>query len=289
MFCKNCGKEVEESAKFCDGCGTNLQGENVFFQNAISKATPIISDCKGISKRFFSKKPDSIIDIAKNNNSKVGILFIIVNVLLFGFVSCFNFSQIINKFTDSFFSELVHFIEEVAGNFVASQLSAIGGLEKVPVLYELFIPFAVISLGIFAVIIGSVYLIIKLKKLPFVPITSVLNCVGIASFPMLIALIFNFIVGFIFPCGTIFIFIFGVLTSLIFYYECNKEIFGNERPIIEISIVFITVLIVLAVAISIGYNMVGEKILDSMSGQLSDTTNEIVEEGISSYFDGLFN
>jgi hypothetical protein len=24
MFCKNCGKELEENAKFCDGCGSNV-------------------------------------------------------------------------------------------------------------------------------------------------------------------------------------------------------------------------------------------------------------------------
>ncbi len=293
MYCKNCGKEIEESAKFCDGCGTNLQGENVASQRSISKINPIINDCKTISKGFFSKKPDSIIDIAKKDNSKVGILFIIINVLLFGFVSCFNISQVINKFTDSLVSGAETLIKELLGGIATSQVmeqmgGGLGRIDNIPILFELFFPLAILSITIFVVIIAGIYLIQKIKKIELTPIIIIMNRVGISCFPMIITLLANFVIGFIIPYFTVFIFVFGILTSLIFYYECNKELFGNKQPIIEISIVFLTIIIVLAIAVSVGCNIIGDNIVDALSNELGNISGNLLEEGINSYFDGLF-
>jgi len=33
MFCANCGKELEEDAKFCDSCGEKVEAEEVEVQN----------------------------------------------------------------------------------------------------------------------------------------------------------------------------------------------------------------------------------------------------------------
>lgn len=38
MFCKNCGKEISEGTKFCDGCGTQL--ETTTQQNTVSAVKP---------------------------------------------------------------------------------------------------------------------------------------------------------------------------------------------------------------------------------------------------------
>jgi len=34
MYCKNCGKEINDEAKFCDGCGEAAQGETMNKQSA---------------------------------------------------------------------------------------------------------------------------------------------------------------------------------------------------------------------------------------------------------------
>lgn len=34
MYCKNCGKEIKDEAKFCDGCGEAVLGENMNNQSA---------------------------------------------------------------------------------------------------------------------------------------------------------------------------------------------------------------------------------------------------------------
>lgn len=41
MFCRNCGKQIEEDSVFCKYCGENVAPRNSFFQN------------KGFSTRFF--------------------------------------------------------------------------------------------------------------------------------------------------------------------------------------------------------------------------------------------
>lgn len=39
-YCKNCGKELEEGAVFCNNCGTNQTGSNSMTQNGMQNMNP---------------------------------------------------------------------------------------------------------------------------------------------------------------------------------------------------------------------------------------------------------
>lgn len=62
MYCKSCGKEVEEGAKFCSGCGTKtdeFSAEKVKSAEVESSAgmmEQICLECKGKGKKFSMMK-----------------------------------------------------------------------------------------------------------------------------------------------------------------------------------------------------------------------------------------
>lgn len=62
MFCKNCGKEIEDNAKFCTGCGT-IQGETQQIANTAIQEP---------SKKSKSKKIIGIIMLVLGGLSVLG-------------------------------------------------------------------------------------------------------------------------------------------------------------------------------------------------------------------------
>ncbi len=62
MFCKNCGKEIEEGVEFCPNCGTNNKEE---------KETVVVQNNTGIKS-------------TSNNSSKNWIVTLILSIFLGG-------------------------------------------------------------------------------------------------------------------------------------------------------------------------------------------------------------
>ena len=52
MFCKNCGRELDDGVKFCDGCGSPVSYDN----NVIAQESPVTSAESIVKASFLFKK-----------------------------------------------------------------------------------------------------------------------------------------------------------------------------------------------------------------------------------------
>lgn len=266
MFCENCGKEIEDNAKYCAGCGTELHAVK---NSNIALLNTIIVDSKEATKRFFSKDPSSIMEMGNKSESKIGIVLIFLNALLFGFVTCLNIAQVINRWLGNVLSSTESVLNKLLGSIFASYITEniSSPAEEMPVPFELLLPLMLVSLIITVIVICLVYIFLKVKKGSPKPFYSICNYVGLASFPIIVALLINLVIGLLFPYLAIFFFVLGVLISLIYLYESLKNIFEVEKPIIQTAIVFMAILVVIAIAISIGLDAVEDAIVDAISNE----------------------
>ena len=276
MFCQKCGKEIDDNARFCANCGSELSTVN---KNEFAVLRSLGLDIKEVTKKFFSKNPSSIMETSNNHKSKIGLVFILINALLFGFTTCLNVVQIANYWLGNVVSNSKAVLEDLLGNIVTSYLSdeISSSISEVPISFELFWPLMLMALIISAIVICLVYILLKVEKKPLKPFSSVSNCVGLASYPMIVALTVNLIVGLIIPYLTIFFFVMGILISLIYLYEGLKNIFEVEKPIIRSAIIFMAILIVITIAISIGLNAIEEAILDAISSGTGSVLGELIK------------
>lgn len=284
MFCNKCGKEVEVSDKFCDKCGANLQEVS---NNNVKETSNIACDRKRILKKFFSKNPASSIEETKNIKSNICIFLIVLAILLFSFVSCLNITQCINRglssINDGINSTATNLLGGL-GNQVAGYLSNL----EISFLIELFIPYLIFAIVVTGIVYGGIYFTLKVRKLPSPDIACTLNMLGTSSLPIIIALILNLLLGFVFPQATPFIFVIGVLVSVIFVYETIVTLTNNEhKPIIEIATI---VLVVLLVGIII-LNITMGQITNELKNLLMSKADEALKGGtdlISNFLGSIF-
>lgn len=282
MFCKNCGKEIEDSAKFCDGCGASVEGTTS--QNS-GAAKAILGEIKVLFKGFFSKNPCSVIEISKTSESKFGVIFILFNAILYGFAFCCNISQVLNNGMNSVISSAESAVSDLIGGFgsalaedAISELS--GGIEKIPVLWDLVLPLALIDLVVTAIIIACIYIVLKVKKQPLNPLANTLNIVGVAGLPIIIACALNLILGLILPQYTLLIFVIGVLASIVLLYEGLKDIFKVEKPLFEIIIMLSAVLVIATIILNIALDKVGESFLNMISSEFSNVFGNALKDSL---------
>lgn len=284
MFCNKCGNEVEVSNKFCDKCGANLQ--EISNQN-VSKTSNIACDCKKVLNKFFSKNPASSIEETKNVKSNIGVLFVVLAILLFSFVSCLNITQCINRGLSSINDVINSTATNILGG-LGNQVSGYLPNLEISFLIELFIPYLIFAIVVTGIVYGGIYFTLKVRKLPSSDIACTLNMLGTSSLPIIIALILNVLLGFVFPQATPFIFVIGVFVSEIFVYETIATLTNNEhKPIIEIAII---VLVVLLVGIII-LNITMGQITDELKNLLMNKADETLKGGtdlLSNFLGNIF-
>lgn len=178
MFCSKCGKNLTDGARFCDGCGAQVDGMNSN-PNEIPKTqvqtagNSTVNNALGTVKGFFSK--DTVKTVCESAQSK-GMEWLIlgaVSALVYGLALYLNFEQVIESILGS-----------TSGMFDV-------GLEK------LFFYGLLISVGVFFLMSVTIYGAMKLVLKKEVSFTSVLNLVAAASLPMTIAHAGNIIFGYI--------------------------------------------------------------------------------------------
>ena len=53
MFCKNCGKEIDDGSKFCQYCGANLTASETDIKKEISKFTDNVKNYKCLTSHWL--------------------------------------------------------------------------------------------------------------------------------------------------------------------------------------------------------------------------------------------
>jgi hypothetical protein len=271
MYCKKCGKEIEDTAKFCDGCGEPQQ--DLPSSHNSEPVHAIMNDGKQILRKFFSKDPAAAIEEATGSQSKIGLVLIAITALLFALVSCLNSTQIIN-----------HIIRTVTSAITSTSNSLLGALGnavtsskipdmQIPVLFSLFFPFLLFALVVAAVVLAAIYIIFKLKKEPCKSIYTVTNVIGVAGLPIAAALVVNLIIGFVLPQFTIFILLAAALIGLVTLYEGFKTLFAVEKaPVIEFAVLVFVICLVLAIASQI--------VISQLESMLQDTIMKAAGDGL---------
>ncbi|MDD4564400.1 MAG: zinc ribbon domain-containing protein [Eubacteriales bacterium] len=275
MFCKKCGKELEDTARFCDSCGEKQQISSMPFNS--ENANAVLNDGKQIIKKFFSKNPGNALINAASSNSKIGVVLIAINVLLFAFVSCLNITQIINHMIKATTSVITSTTNSLLGDGLGNALTGkvIPDVE-VPILYDLFFPFVLFALVIVAVVFAGIYIGFKLNKKPHKGAFTIANVVGVSGLPIATASAVNFILGFILPQFTTFVFLAAVLVSFVTLYEGVKSILGIDNALIaEFAILVLMVCIVLAIASQIAFAQVGEIVQNTIMNAAGDGLNSL--------------
>lgn len=264
MYCKKCGKELEDTAKFCDGCGDKQQSASIPFDTAAANA--VLGDGKRIIKSFFSKNPGSALVEAGSSSSKMGVVLVAINVFLFGLVPCFNITQVINHMikatTDAITSTTNSMLGSVLGGAMTKQ--AIPTVE-VPVAFDFFPALVVFALAVTAIVFASIYITFKLSKRPSKGFFTVANVVGVSGLPIATALLVNFILGFVLPQFTPFVFLAAMLVSLVALYEGFKTLLERDTPLIaEFAILVLLVSIVFAIGLQFALAQAGNAVQDTI-------------------------
>ncbi|MBE6797504.1 MAG: zinc ribbon domain-containing protein [Ruminococcaceae bacterium] len=282
MYCKECGKEINDDAKFCSVCGASLQTE----EDTKEKISLITKKGVQTIKCFISKEPGSALDAAGKCESPIGAVFMLLCAILFGLVSCFNITQVINHTINSLLSNTTSVIGSLLGELLGELVT--GNIVKtmeIPVLFKLFLPMMLFALIIAALIVVGIYVLLKIKKTINKSFTAILNYVGVSCLPVIASLIINFLFGFFLPQITIYVFAIGILVAMILLYEAIKRIFDIEGvAIFEFAFLMLAIILFMAIAIKVGLNAAEKAIVDSiMSG-----VKESVGTGISAGLDNIF-
>lgn len=80
MYCKHCGKELNDDANFCDGCGGAVQGETINDQTA---------ERENFNKGAANHNASNADDVKKDSSNKVIFMLAYLGILFFlPLVSC---------------------------------------------------------------------------------------------------------------------------------------------------------------------------------------------------------
>lgn len=270
MYCKKCGKELEDTAKFCDGCGQPQQ--DLPAPQGPVAVYSAVSDAKLVLKTFFSKNAPGAIAQAAGSQTTMGIVLIVINALLFALVSCVNITQAINHAIKAATSAIASTTNSLLGGAMGNALAgqAIPDM-RIPVLFDFFFPFFLFALGVAAALFGAIFLQFKLKKQSFKSIYTVFNVIGVSGLPITGVLGANLILGLILPQFTVFVLLAGALVGLALLYESLKTLFETEKaPIFEFSILAAALCMVLAIAWQIVLGQVGTTLQDALMKTAGD-------------------
>lgn len=272
MFCKYCGKEIDSSDRFCDGCGANLQ------ETIISQATEtskVFNDGKSYLRSFFSKNPVTVIDKSKNVSSWIGVGLVIFAIFLYSLVTCLNITQISNVVLSSVNDTVNSTAQEILGDF-GNQIGGYLPHLEISFLIELFVPYFFLAVVVIGVVFAVLYLSLRVRKMSIPDLKSSFNMLGATNLPIITVLMVNLILGFVLPQATIFIFAVGVFVSAIFVYEMLRSFYGDDyKPIIEMLIIAVAVLLASAIFITITVNIIGNELENTLVSEL----DRMVDDG----------
>lgn len=94
MFCKKCGKEIDDNAKFCMHCGNSINEEAKNEDEKNDKVNKILEDINKETKNKSNKKGLKLIIIA------IIVLAIIIAIVMFVINSGVNLKSAYNKVLD---------------------------------------------------------------------------------------------------------------------------------------------------------------------------------------------
>ncbi len=249
VFCKKCGTKLEETTKFCFSCGENQQ------QGKFNSGN--YSEMKNKVSKLFSKNPDTIITESMNDESKKGFILIGLYLVLFGFVSCINFTQIINYLAN----KVQHIMLSTIAGPVSGFASGFVQDFHMPILYSMFIPFVLIGCVFVFIEIPGIYLIFKYNKIDTKSFLNIVNLVSVSVLPIIAGLCINLLVGFIFPLVTVAVIMTSYIIHMLFIFIGLQKIPELKSKITFMySLLIFVIFLVFTVVFSVLYSIILEEL-----------------------------
>ncbi len=223
MFCKNCGNNLSDDARFCNVCGTPVDAIQPAGSVAPKEPNPMFANFLAYIKGFFSSKTTETVTLAAKSKSLEWIIFIAANVLTFALSFMLNVKYMMGS------NETL----EVLGNNVFNYFLLF--------LINLFAG----SVVLFA-LAGGLFLCLKLIFKRDVSLFQALNIVSYATIPVTAVCTANIILGLIaFPISII-TYVVGILGSCCLLYV------GVQKTDEEKDVPYFLFIAVLAVAAALG-------------------------------------
>jgi hypothetical protein len=274
MYCKNCGTEIQEGAKFCVACGASQGVEEAATPSVqVNLVSNLIGNGQNIVKKFFSKSPLDAVAEAANSKSPIWIVLVIANVVLFGVASFINIPQTLNYFVKSVIKMAT------SGFGVLGNLIPTSSIPNIPAMPSLFWPFALLALITIAAEFVGIYIVLAVSKKKAGSVANVLNVVAVASLPITVGVIINLIFGLIFPPATICITVTAILISMVLLYEGLHNLATFEAsPVWQFGLLVLFVSIVFMIIFGVAIN----QIISQVMGNLISKAGSAITSGLGS-------
>ncbi len=269
MFCKNCGKQLAEGTKFCDGCGAPIesapaqqpaqqgfapaqqpaqQGFAPAQQPVPAAPNPMFTNFAAAIKGFFSPQVVKAMGVAAKSKTLEWIFFVIASVLSFALSATIDIRHMLSSLLPDF----------AGASTVVNYLLPFFSLFGINLLIGL-LTYVAVACGIW-VVTACVYK----KQVAFF---AVLNMVGFASIPLTLVSIVNMVAGLWLPLGIV-LFIAGVIMSCVLLYIGIQKLEKLDKtPFFSYSIVMLIVVVVALLATFLLYKAMISSVI---SGLLSD-------------------
>lgn len=287
MFCRNCGNEMNDDALFCPKCGKNVNDstDDVAKKSGMDNIKPISQDytlkAKEIVKMAFSKKPLEAIRKMAEEESYIGVVFILVSALLFALESCLYLAQILNYILEYIMGKFNSFMESAAtfGDLFSSSGSVMPVMQ-IPTSYDMFGSFFLVAIIVCALEGVEIYFILRILKKQS-PVARILNVVAISNVPVITGIVLSMAIGLIFPPLVLAVYILTFIMHMIYIYKGIKELSKLERePFWEFTAFALVLSIILIISCLFILNMSVDTILEGLQDKLYS-----LESGLNSLWD----
>ncbi len=287
MFCRNCGNEMNDDALFCPKCGKNVNDltEDAAKESGMDNIKPISQDytlkAKGIVKMAFSKKPLEAIRKMAEEESYIGVVFILVSALLFALESCLYLAQILNYILEYIMGKFNSFMESAStfGDLFSSSGSVMPVMQ-IPTSYDMFGSFFLVAVMVCVLEGVEIYFILRILKKQS-PTAGILNVVAISNVPVITGIVLSMAIGLIFPPLVLAVYILTFIMHMVYIYKGIKELAKLERePFWEFTAFALVLSIILIISCLFILNMSVDTILEGLQDKLYS-----LESGLNSLWD----
>lgn len=258
MFCSNCGKNLSEDAKFCDGCGAQINtvkvGAETGSQNTVVAApNPIFKDFLNVIKGFFSKNTVKTVGDEAKSTGMEWIILAAISVLTLALALAVNAKQILDSLLGA------------ASGFVGGYIYKFG---------PLFLCGLIIGVVTYFLMSGVIFASMKLIFKKNVNFVSVLNLVAAASLPLSCVYVINILLGFIWTGFIFVLFTVGTVSSAVLLYVGIQKLDKLESsPFWIYNAVWGIVVAVIVIIISVAVSMAVKSAIGSAMNSLGSLSS----------------
>ncbi len=200
MFCSNCGKNLPDDVKFCDGCGAQIGAApaSAAPASAVPAPNPMIQNFLKVLKGIFSKNTVKTVGEAAQSHGSEWILLALISWLTYTFALCTNVYSSIYQVFNSLINTAMKATGEMGGmlgmgDYVKTAIkTAVGQIYNFG---SCFLYGLLISVGVYFLMSFAIFAMMKVVFKKNIGLINVFNLVSAASLPLGAIWLLNLVLG----------------------------------------------------------------------------------------------